>query len=138
MNPLLFEKLFEIIKGAIARVLPDPQAQAQAQAQAYEILKGGTFDQQAAQALAMAQINLNTQDAKGGFFQSGWRPAIGWTCAGALFSQYVLKPWIQWAALVAGHPLPELPGIDDQLWQLIGGMLGMGGLRTLEKLKGKA
>ena len=31
---------------------------------------------------------------------------------------------------------PVLLGLDDNLWQLMLGMLGMGGLRTFEKLKG--
>jgi hypothetical protein len=56
----------------------------------------------------------------------------------ALFSQYILRPWIQSIFVFTGHPIPDLPGIDDQLWQLLGGMLGLGGLRTFEKIKGKA
>jgi hypothetical protein len=39
---------------------------------------------------------------------------------------------------VLDHPLPTLPGIDDNLWQLMLGMLGLGGLRSLEKIKGVA
>jgi hypothetical protein len=69
-------------------------------------------------------------------FVSGWRPFIGWVCGGALFSQYILRPWVQWLCVLVGHPIPQLPGIDDQLWQLVGAMLGMGGLRTFEKIKG--
>jgi len=45
---------------------------------------------------------------------------------------------VQWAGIVLDHPLPALPGIDDNLWQLMLGMLGLGGLRTFEKTKGVA
>jgi hypothetical protein len=39
---------------------------------------------------------------------------------------------------VLDHPLPALPGIDDQLWELMLGMLGLSGLRSMEKIKGAA
>lgn len=45
---------------------------------------------------------------------------------------------MQWGGIVTGHPLPELPGIDDNLWQLMLGLLGLGGLRSYEKIKGVA
>lgn len=138
MNPLLFGPIFDIIKQVLGRVLPDPEAQAKAATQALQVLQDGTFDQKAAQAIAIAQIDVNKQDAAGNWWQSGWRPAIGWVCAGALFSQYIVRPWVQWIGVVVGHPLPPVPGIDDQLWQLMGGMLGLGGLRTIEKIRGAA
>lgn len=139
MNPLFAGSLLEIIKDALDRILPDPEAKAKAQAEAFELLTNGTFDDKAKQAIAIAQADINKADAQSGnWFQSGWRPAIGWTCAGALFSQYIVKPWVQWACIVAGHPLPPLPGIDDNLWQLMGGMLGLGAMRSFDKLKGTA
>jgi hypothetical protein len=85
------------------------------------------------------QLEINKAEAgNASIWVSGWRPAVGWVCAGALFSQYILRPWVQWAAIISGHPIPELPGIDDHLWELLGGMLGLGGLRTVEKIKGVA
>jgi hypothetical protein len=56
----------------------------------------------------------------------------------ALACQYIARPLVQWAGIVLDHPLPTLPGIDDNLWQLMLGMLGLGGLRTFEKTKGIA
>lgn len=69
-------------------------------------------------------------------FASGWRPGIGWVCVAALACQYVARPLIGWIGVASGHPLAPLPGIDDNLWQLVLGMLGLGGLRTFEKLRG--
>ena len=93
----------------------------------------------AAVGVVQGQLAINAAEATSpSLFAAGWRPFIGWTCGGALFSQYILRPWVQWVCAVSGHPVPPIPGIDDQLWQLMGTMLGMGGLRTFEKIKGKA
>lgn len=139
MNPLLFGPVFEIIKQVLGGLGLDPEAKARAQAQALDVLTNGTFAEKAEQATQLGQIGVNKAEAESaGIFKGGWRPAIGWTCAGALFSQYIVKPWVESVCIIVGHPVPPLPGIDDHLWQLMGGMLGMGTLRTIEKLKGQA
>lgn len=136
--------MWTLIIPAIAQLLdkliPDPQAKAAAQLEFMRMQASGDLaNLEAWKALALAQIDVNKADASSGnWFQAGWRPFIGWTCGGALFSQYILRPWVQWVCIVLGHPLPQLPGIDDHLWELLGGMLGLGGLRTIEKLKGAA
>lgn len=92
-----------------------------------------------AQAFAVIQGQLDTNKAEAGsgsVFVGGWRPAIGWVCALALMAQYVARPTLQWAGLITGHQWPPLPGIDDNLWELMLGMLGLGGLRTFERVKG--
>jgi len=71
-------------------------------------------------------------------FVAGWRPGIGWVCVAALAFQYVVRPLIQWGFSIAHQPVPVLPGIDDNLWQLMTGMLGMGVLRSYDKVKGSA
>lgn len=97
--------------------------------------------QQLAAALSIVQGQLEVNRAEAGSssaFVGGWRPGIGWVCALALGMQYLARPLLTWAAIVAGHPLPELPGIDSTLWELMLGMLGLGGLRSYEKVKGVA
>ena len=59
-------------------------------------------------------------------------------CGAALGMQYIARPLVAWAGIVTGQPLPELPGIDDNLWELMLGLLGLGGLRTFEKTRGVA
>lgn len=115
-----------LAETVIGKIWPDKSAQEQAQLAAAVALVQGQLDINKAEA-----ANPNT-------FTSGWRPGIGWVCVAALAFQYVLRPGIQWAAIVLNHPLPPLPGIDDNLWQLMLGMLGLGGLRTFEKAKGVA
>ena len=96
---------------------------------------------QMAAALTIVQGQLDTNRAEAAspsVFVAGWRPAVGWVCVAALACQYVARPLLQWAGAVSGHPMPVLPGIDDTLWQLLLGMLGLGGLRSYEKARGVA
>lgn len=89
--------------------------------------------------LLTAQIEVNkTEAASGNWFAAGWRPSIGWTCSAALFYQFVLSPIGLWIAAIAGHPLPAPPSLDGMLWELLFGMLGIAGLRSIDKKVGTA
>jgi hypothetical protein len=93
----------------------------------------------AAVAIVQGQLDINKAEAASpSAFTSGWRPAIGWVCAAALGCQYIARPLLQWVGIVWNHPLPTLPGIDENLWELLTAMLGLGGLRSFEKVKGVA
>jgi hypothetical protein len=96
--------------------------------------------QQSGELAAMvAQTDINKVEAANpSVFVSGWRPAIGWVCALALAYQYLVRPLGGTIASLLGLTIPPLPGLDDNLWQLMMGMLGMGGLRTFEKVQGVA
>ena len=86
-------------------------------------------------------INANSTS----WFNSGWRPALGWV--GALSAllyyvpQYVVGAYV-WLSLAlktaAGDELPAYPVSDDGLWQLIGLLLGGATIRSFEKIKGVA
>jgi hypothetical protein len=87
-------------------------------------------------AIVQGQLDINkVEAASSSVFVSGWRPSVGWVCSAALAYQFVLRPIIAFGFAASGHPLPELPGIDDGLWELLFGMLGLGGMRTFEKVK---
>lgn len=85
------------------------------------------------------QTDINVEEARNPhIFVGGWRPALGWTCAFAFAFIYVLGPLITWSTTLAGYPVP-LPNFNTEaLMTLTLGMLGLGGLRTLEKMKGVA
>lgn len=65
-------------------------------------------------------------------FVAGWRPAVGWVCAAGLMFPFLINPCIQWYTGQAG---PVLPTAD--LTTLLMALLGLGGLRTVEKFGNK-
>lgn len=139
MNPLLFGPIFEILKQVLGGLGLDPEAKARAQAQALDVLTNGTFDQKADQALALAQIGVNQTEATSeSIFKSGWRPFTGWSAAIGVTTGLVWAPLGAWAiTATTGHILPPLPVLDTAtMLTLLGGLLGLGGLRTVEKIKG--
>lgn len=117
----------------INKIFPDPAQASQAKLELLKLQQSGEL------ATMTAQTDINKEEAKSAsLFVSGWRPAIGWVCALALAYQYLLRPLMTWGTTVAGFNLPPMVGLDDNLWQLMMGMLGMGGLRTFEKTQGVA
>jgi hypothetical protein len=107
----------------------------QKNALAHEI---ATMSEKHAQALALAQIEVNKAEAaSGSIFKGGWRPFIGWVCGIAFAYHFVLQPLILFAVTAAGVEIPTLPEFDmSSLMTVLMGMLGLGGLRTFEKQKG--
>jgi hypothetical protein len=87
---------------------------------------------------ALAQIEVNkVEAASNSIFKSGWRPAIGWVCGFAFAYHFVLQPLLIFVMTYLGYPVPDLPEFDmASLMTVLGGLLGLGGLRTFEKYKG--
>ena len=105
------------------KFVPDPNAKAQFEADLRTSLQ--QWDQQ--------QSATNTAEASNpNLFVSGWRPAIGWVGAMGLAYQYLVRP------LAVGAGWHDLPTLDGSLNELVFAMLGFGGLRTYEKVKGVA
>ena len=79
----------------------------------------------------IAQIKLNQQEAKSrSFFIAGWRPALGWIALGAFAYSSLIYPLL-------GGVIPGLSQLDlEVLLNVLLGMLGLGSLRTVEKIKG--
>jgi hypothetical protein len=117
----------------IDRLIPDRAAAERAKAEMEQQLVT------AANAAAMAQVEVNkVEAAHSSVFVAGWRPSIGWVCAAGLAWAFVLAPITSWALVVLGIRA-ELPAIHtDYLLELVLAMLGIGGLRTFEKLRGVA
>jgi len=85
----------------------------------------------------MAQIEVNKAEAAHkSIFVAGWRPFVGWVCGVALSYHFILAPLLQFGFAVGGID-QALPEFDfSQLSTVLMGMLGLGGLRTFEKMKG--
>jgi len=81
-----------------------------------------------------AQVELNRIGAAHrSVFIAGWRPFIGWVCGVGLAFTFLVNPLLQW---LTGEPGPTLP--NDVIMELVLGMLGLAGVRTAEKLAGRA
>jgi roadblock/LC7 domain-containing protein len=131
--PAIVTALLPALGTLVDRLIPDKAAAEKAKAEMELQLV------QAANAAAMAQIDVNKIEAgHSSVFVAGWRPSIGWVCAAGLAWAFVVAPVASWALLVLGIKA-ELPAIQfDHLFELVLAMLGIGGLRTFEKMRGVA
>lgn len=97
--------------------------------------------------MALAQLNAQQQDLQmqadvnkaeatnQNMFVAGWRPFVGWIC-GAGFGVTILGPLLTWISGLCGHPV-QFPAMDtESLMTILFGMLGLGGMRTVEKVSG--
>jgi hypothetical protein len=86
------------------------------------------------QAPGALQVELNKVEAQHrSIFVAGWRPFIGWICGAGLGYAFLINPVIQWATGESGPAIPV-----DIMTELVVAMLGLGALRTVEKLSGRA
>lgn len=93
---------------------------------------------EADKAVIQGQIDINKIEAQSASnFRAGWRPAVGWVCVIALFYQFLLRPLLPWLFDVAGYQVAALPTLEiGSLMTLLGGLLGLGSMRTFEKVRG--
>jgi len=76
-----------------------------------------------------AQLAINKEEAKGNWFQSSWRPLIGWICGISLGINYMVSP------ICAGFGV-DIPQADmTVMMPLLLGMLGIAGMRSVDKFK---
>lgn len=117
----------------INKIWPDPAARASAEAQ---LIKA---QMDAALAQAQQQIDINKIEAgSSNVFVAGWRPGIGWACGAAFALHFVVLPIMNWIVGLFGHAPILIPFDMDTLTTVLMGMLGLGGLRTFEKMRGVA
>tara|TARA_B100000287_G_scaffold365834_1_gene360772 strand:- start:37467 stop:37862 length:396 start_codon:yes stop_codon:yes gene_type:complete len=130
----MIESLIGPVTGLLDKFVEDKDQKAKL---AHEI---ATMGERHAQQIAMAQIEVNKAEAaSGSIFKGGWRPFIGWVCGIAFAYHFILQPTLVFILTAAGVALPDLPEFDmSTLLPVLGGMLGIGGLRTYEKQKGLA
>lgn len=140
MSPFVLTSVLELGRNILDKVFPDPQARAQAEMELLRLQQEGAFKElDAALQRDLAQANINAIEAgSSNLAIAGWRPAVGWVCVFALAYQYLARPLLPWAMNASGHPVPDMPDLDQGLMELVFLMLGMGGLRSFDKLKGTA
>jgi hypothetical protein len=117
------------------KFIPDQAAKQAAKLELIKMQQSGELARLASETkLAEGQMDINKiEAASASLFVSGWRPAVGWVCVLGLFYTFFLQPIL---VSVMDTPPPSLEMGD--LLTLLLGMLGLGGLRTAEKIKGVA
>lgn len=130
MNPLFLGPILDMARQMIATWFPDPAQKAKAEMDMMILLQ--TQDMQ--KVLGQLQINA-AEAANPNMFVAGWRPFVGWCCGLGFLWASIGQSVFSYVAAIKGWPLP--PSIDTEvLLYVLGGMLGLGTLRTVEKSKG--
>ena len=120
----LLGKLIDPVTEIVGKVVQDKDKAAQL---AHEI---STMAERHAQEIALAQIEVNKAEAKGNWFQSSWRPLTGYVCVAGFMVNFLISP------LAAGFGV-DIPQADlSVMLPVLMGMLGLGGLRSYERVKG--
>jgi hypothetical protein len=138
-----FLNFLPIISDIIDRLIPDKNAAAKAKAELELLEQSGELQ------LMLEQIKVNRQEARHkDVFVAGWRPFIGWICGISLIIGAVVKlviPALAAVIMVYGDgdvaKLNELADILNTIdveffYPILGGLLGLGAMRTYEKYKG--
>jgi len=125
--------LLDVGSKVIDRVWPDPAQAASAKLELMKLQQSGELAQIA------GQMDINKVEAANpSVFVSGWRPSIGWVCGAGFAVQFVVGPLAEWGSALYGHPV-KFPQMDTgTMMPLLLGMLGLGGMRTAEKIQGVA
>ena len=117
----LLASLVEPVTGLLDKFIEDKDQKAKI---AFDL---STMAERHAQELALAQIKVNQEEAKGNWFQSSWRPLIGWICGLSLAINYLISP------ICAGFGI-LIPQADMAVMMpLLLGMLGIAGMRSVDK-----
>jgi len=119
----MIQSLINPVAGLLDKFIPDKD---QAAALAHEI---ATMSEKHAQELSLAQLAVNKEEAKGNWFQSSWRPAVAWICVLGMAVNFLISPLLSPLGI-------DVPQADTSVMMpVLMGMLGLGGLRSFEKVK---
>jgi len=133
--------ILSAVAPIVERLFPDPKAAAEAKVKLFELQQSGELKQlEADLQLALGQMEINKEEARSpSLFKGGWRPATGWLCVAGFAYMTLVRPLFPWVLTVAGIDVPPLPPVDTgEILAILGGMLGLGGMRSFERVRGKA
>jgi hypothetical protein len=120
----MIEKFIQPVSNLLDKFIEDKDQRARL---AHEI---STMAERHAQEIALAQIDVNKEEAKGNWFQSSWRPACAWVCVAGFSVNFLISP----LAAPFGIIVPQAD--TSTMMPVLLGMLGLAGARTAERFKG--
>lgn len=122
-----------LVKTVVDKVWPDKTQVEKDQLALAMLAMQGELAQQA------GQVDIDKAEAESpSLFKSGWRPFVGWVCASACAWNWIGLPILKAILTVWGVKLEVMPADLSQMFPLLLGLLGMGTLRTWEKVQGVA
>lgn len=130
--------LIPIIGTVLDKIFPDKDAADAAKLRLFELQQQGELAElNASTDIAKAQAEVNKAEAQSdGAFKGGWRPAIGYVCAAAMCYSYIIYPVLVFSMAYWRPDIkPPPPVMDEYMWELVSGMLGLGAMRSWEKRK---
>jgi len=133
--------LLDFGSKVIERIFPDPSQAAQAKLELFKMQQSGELAAMAAEvSIQTAQIKVNEESAKSSsLWVSGARPFILWGCGFAMLYAAMFEPIMRFVAVVCFAYAGTFPALDTTLTtQVLLGLLGLSGMRTLDKIKGVA
>lgn len=116
----------DLVGGLVNRYFPDKGKEEQARIAAALQEMQGQMDTNKAEAASLDP------------FTSRWRPFIGWVCGSACAWNWVLLPIVRVVLKSLGSEIEVSPADISEMFPILVGMLGLGGYRTYEKVKGVA
>jgi len=134
----MFGAIVPLVTMILDKVIPDKTVADASKVKLIELAQTGELAaMNAVLQRDLAQMEVNKVEASADLFRGGWRPFVGWVCGSGLAMQFVIGPILTWATTLAGHSI-QFPVLDlSVLLTLLFGMLGLGAMRTTEKLKRK-
>jgi len=114
----------DLAATVIGKIWPDKSAAEQQQLAAAVLIVQG-------------QIDINKAEAASpSVWVSGWRPFIGWVCGAACAWNWIGISVISSACVIIGHPAALQKADVSEMMPVLLGLLGLGALRTYEKVRG--
>ena len=119
----MLQALIGPVASLLDKFIPDADTKTKL---AHEI---ATLAEKQAHEIALAQIEVNKEEAKGNWFQAGWRPACAWVCVAGFTVNFLISPLAEPFGVV-------VPQADiSTMMPVLLGMLGLAGARSFERVK---
>jgi len=119
----MLQALIGPVASLLDKFIPDADTKTKL---AHEI---ATLAEKQAHEIALAQIEVNKEEAKGNWFQAGWRPACAWVCVAGFAVNFLISPLAEPFGVV-------VPQADiSTMMPVLLGMLGLAGARSFERVK---
>ena len=126
----MLQALIGPVAGLLDKFIPDADEKMKIAAEL------STMAERHAQELAKRQLEVNKVEAASkSMFVAGWRPAVGWVCVLGMAMNFIIVPLGNFGLSVADIQV-VIPMIDtSQMMPVLMGMLGLGAMRTVEKVQ---